>query len=70
MYTGKSAQCCVAAWMGGGFVGEWMHVYVWLSPFAIHLQLSQRCSASVLQYEVKSFKKRKLLLKLHFLHAR
>ena len=42
MYTGKSAQCCVAAWMGGGFVGEWMHVYVWLSPFAIHLQLSQR----------------------------
>ena len=32
--TGSSAQCYVAAWMGGGFEGEWIHVYVWLSPFA------------------------------------
>ena len=31
---GSSAQCYVAAWMGGGFEGEWIHVYVWLSPFA------------------------------------
>ena len=23
--------------------GEWIHVYVWLSPFAIHLKLSQHC---------------------------
>ena len=23
--------------------GEWIHVNVWLSPFAIHLKLSQRC---------------------------
>ena len=22
---------------------EWMHVYVWLSPFAVHLKLSQHC---------------------------
>ena len=31
---GSSGQCYVAAWMGGGFEGEWIHVYVWLSPFA------------------------------------
>ena len=28
----------LAAWMGGEFEGEWMHVYVWLSRFAIHLK--------------------------------
>ena len=30
--TWNSAQCYVAAWMGGGFPGEWTHVYQWLSP--------------------------------------
>ena len=35
--TGKSARCYVTAWMGGEFGGEWVHVYVWLSPFAVHL---------------------------------
>ena len=24
------------AWMGGRFGGEWIHVCVWLSPFAVH----------------------------------
>ena len=33
--TGNSAQCPVAAWMGGEFGGEWVPVYTWLSPFAI-----------------------------------
>ena len=41
--TGNSAQCYVAAWMGRAFWGERIHVYVWLSPFAIHLKLSQHC---------------------------
>ena len=41
--TGNFAQCHVAAWMGGEFGGEWIHVYVWLSPFAAHLKLSQHC---------------------------
>ena len=41
--TGNSAQCYVAAWMGGEFEGEWIHVYTWLSPFAVHLKLSQSC---------------------------
>ena len=31
--TGNSAECYVAAWMGGGFGGEWIHGYVWLSSF-------------------------------------
>ena len=28
----------VAAWVGGEFGGEWIHVYVWLSPFAVQLE--------------------------------
>ena len=38
--TGNSTQCYVAAWMGGESGGEWIHVYVWLSPFTVHLKLS------------------------------
>ena len=38
--TGNSAQCYVAAWVGGESGGEWIHVYVWLSPFAVHLKLA------------------------------
>ena len=26
--TGNSAQCYVAAWLGGDFRGEWTHIYV------------------------------------------
>ena len=58
--TGNSAQCHVAAWMGGEFGGEWMHVYVWLSHFAVQLKLSQHCSLAILQYKIKSLKKRML----------
>ena len=47
------SQSYVAAWMGGEFGGEWMHVYVWLSPFAVHLKLSQRCSSAILQYKIR-----------------
>ena len=39
----NSAQCYVAAWMGREFGGEWIHLYVWLSPFPVHLKLSQHC---------------------------
>ena len=41
--TWNSAQCYVAAWMGWGFGEEWIHVYVWLTPFTGHLKLSQHC---------------------------
>ena len=34
--TGNSAQCYMAAWVGGKFGREWIHVYVWLSPFPVH----------------------------------
>ena len=37
------AQCYVAAWMRGEFGEEWIHVYVWLNPFAVYLKLSQAC---------------------------
>ena len=30
--TWNSAQYYVPAWIGGRFGGEWIHVYVWLSP--------------------------------------
>ena len=41
--TGNSDQCYVAACMGGELGGEWIHVYIWLSPFAVHLKLPQHC---------------------------
>ena len=41
--TKNSAQCYVAAWRGVGFGGEWTHVYVWLSPSAVNLELLQKC---------------------------
>ena len=41
--TGSSAQDRVTAWMGGAFGREWIHKYVWLSPFAVHVKLSQPC---------------------------
>ena len=41
--TWNSAQYYVAIWMGGELGGEWIHEYVWLSPFAVHLKLSQHC---------------------------
>ena len=37
-YTWNSVQYYVAAWMGGESGAEWIHVYVWLSPFAVHLK--------------------------------
>ena len=39
----ESARCYAEARMGGEFRGGWTHVYVWLSPFAVHLKLSQHC---------------------------
>ena len=33
----------VPAWMGVEFGREWIHTYVWLNPFAVHLKLGQHC---------------------------
>ena len=57
--TENSSQCYGAAWMGGEFGGEWIHIYVWLSPFSVHLRLSQHCSLAILQYKIKSLGKMK-----------
>ena len=50
--TGNSAQCYVAAWMGREFGGEWIHVYVWLSPFAVHLKLLYHNIVNQLYYNI------------------
>ena len=42
-----------AAWVGGELGGEWIHVYTWLSPFVVHLTLSQHCYLAILQYKIK-----------------
>ena len=47
-----------ASWMEGEFVGEWIHVYLWLSPFAVQLKLSQRCSLTIPQNKIKNLKKK------------
>ena len=38
--TWNSAQCYVAAWMRGEFGGEWIHIYLWMRPFAVHLTIT------------------------------
>ena len=40
---GNSAQCHVAAGMGGELGVEGIHVYISLSPLAVYLKLSQHC---------------------------
>ena len=52
----NSAQCYVAAWMGGDFGGEWIHVYMYgseslcCSPETITTLL-----INILPYKMKSF---------------
>ena len=41
---------------GSGAGGEWVHVYVWRSPFAVHLRLFQHCSSAIFQYKIKSLR--------------
>ena len=41
--TGSSGQCYMATWMGEEFREEWIHVYVWLNLFAVHLKMSKAC---------------------------
>ena len=52
----NSVQCYVAAWIGGEFEGEWIHGYVWRSPFSVNLKLPQHCSLAIPQYKIKSSK--------------
>ena len=60
--SGNSAQCFVTGYMGGELGREcgYTYVYVWLSPFAIHLKLSQHYESALPQYKIKSLKKKSL----------
>ena len=53
--TKNSAQCFTLAWTGGEFGGEWIHAYVWVSPFTVHLKLSYQLYAPI---QNKSFFKK------------
>ena len=41
-------------WRVGEFGGEWIHVYIWLNLFTVHLKLLQHCQSAVPQYKIKS----------------
>ena len=49
--------------MGGKFGGEWILVYVWLHPFAAQMELSQYCWFAIAQYNIKSSKKKKKIVR-------
>ena len=38
------------------FGGEWLHIYVWLSPLAAHLKLSQHCLWAIHQYKIETLR--------------
>ena len=40
IFSSIKAALALAAWVGKEFGGEWTLVYVWLSPFTVHLKLS------------------------------
>ena len=46
----NSAQCYVAAWVEGEFGRKWIHVCIWLSPFAVHLKWPQHSLAQLFKY--------------------
>ena len=50
-------------WRGGEFEGEWIHGSVWLSPFLVHLKLSQIIGCTPIQ-SVSGVKK----VKTHMCH--
>ena len=35
---------------------QWIHVYVWVSSFHVHLKLPQHCLSATPQYKIKSSK--------------
>ena len=51
-----SARCHVADRMGEDFGGEWIHVYGWLSPCAVHLKPPRHCYLAISQCKIKSKK--------------
>ena len=52
--TWNFAQYYVAVWMEGRFVGEWIYVYVWLSPFSCLPEIIRTLLIGYTQYKIKS----------------
>jgi len=50
--------------MGGELGREWIHVYAWLNPFAVHLKLPQNYLLISYINKIKSFAKLKVYAKL------
>ena len=50
----SSAKCCVPAWMGAGFEGDWMAICVWLRPFDVHLRPPQQCQSAIVVVQLLS----------------
>ena len=45
--------------MGEGFGGEWIHAFIWLGHFSVHLKLSHHYQLAILQDKIKKdFKKK------------
>ena len=67
----------ITAWTGDRSLGgEWIRVYVWLSPLAGHLRLAQHCESAIAQYRMKSLKTlkkngpyQKSLKKIAYIHT-
>ena len=45
--TRNSTQCCMTAWKGGPFWGEWIHVLCIASSLHFHLKLSQHSQSTI-----------------------
>ena len=59
LYSTWNVQCCVAAWMGGRFGGQWIHVYIWLSPFAVQLKIVTTLLTGYIPIQKKKIKVKK-----------
>ena len=57
--TWNSTQCYVPAQIGGGFEGEWIRVYVQLSPFAIQSEITTTLLINYIPIQNKKFIKLK-----------
>ena len=63
--TWNSVQCYVAAWMGVEFGGEWIHVYVWLSPFTLYYNIANWLYTPIQHKKFDMFKKNYKTTMLH-----
>ena len=62
-HTWNSVHCYMPAWMGSGFGGERIHVYVWLSPLAVHLTTTTLLISYTPKQNVSDVKKNQFYFK-------